>query len=112
MIKTIRVLLEYNTYCLWLYDESDELIDNNNPPEWDDDDSLTNAFLAVCDLYDTFYINNDIEFSFVGCPDKVTAQQFRDLFMNALALLEKKNNGRYVIENCVSLDFLNQRPNT
>ena len=26
MIKKIRLLLEYNTYCVWLYDENDEII--------------------------------------------------------------------------------------
>ena len=54
MIKKIRILLEYNTYCLWLYDESDEIIDNDNPPEWNDDEELTKAFMAVSDLYDSF----------------------------------------------------------
>ena len=29
-------MLEYNTYCIWLYDENDEIIDND-PPEWADD---------------------------------------------------------------------------
>ena len=33
MIKKIRLMLEYNTYCIWLYDENDEIIDNDNPPE-------------------------------------------------------------------------------
>lgn len=33
MIKDIRLTLEYNTYCLWLYDENGEIIDNENPPE-------------------------------------------------------------------------------
>ena len=26
MIKKIRLMLEYNTYCVWLYDENDEII--------------------------------------------------------------------------------------
>ena len=54
MIKKIRLMLEYNTYCIWLYDENDEIIDNDNPPEWDDDETLTQAFMAISDLYDTF----------------------------------------------------------
>ena len=44
MIKKIRLMLEYNTYCVWLYDENNEIIDNDNPPEWDDDQELTNAY--------------------------------------------------------------------
>ena len=56
MIKIIRLLLEYNTYCVWLYDENDEIIDNDNPPEWNDDQELTNAFMTVSDIYDTFLL--------------------------------------------------------
>ena len=37
MISKIRLMLEYNTYCVWLYNENGEIIDNDNPPEWKDD---------------------------------------------------------------------------
>lgn len=106
MIKKIRVLLEYNTYCLWLYDENDDVVDNDNPPEWDDDQALTDAFMAVSDLYDTFFVDNEKEFAYVGCPNEASAQKLRELFSNAMEILEKKNNGTYIIENDVSLDSL------
>lgn len=106
MIKKIRVMLEYNTYCLWLYNENDEIIDNDNPPEWDDDQELTDAFMAVSDLYDSFFIDNEKEFSYVGCPDEATAKMLRDLFFTAMSILEKKNDGTYIIQNDVSLDSL------
>ena len=106
MIKTIRVLLEYNTYCLWLYDENNEIIDNDNPPEWNNDKSLTDAFMAVSDLYDTFFIDNDKEFSYKGCPNQETAQKLQQLFFNAMNILEEKNNGKYIIQNDVSFDSL------
>lgn len=106
MIIKIRVLLEYNTYCLWLYDENDEVIDNDNPPEWDDDQVLTDAFMAVSDLYDTFFIDNEKEFAYVGCPNEESAQKLRELFSSAMEILEKKNNGTYIIQNDVSLDSL------
>ena len=106
MIKTIRVLLEYNTYCLWLYNEDGEIIDNDNPPEWNDDEELTAAFMAVSDLYDTFFIDNEKEFSFVGWPNKETEQKLRDLLAIALNLLTKKNDGKYPIKDDVSFDHL------
>jgi len=106
MIKKIRVMLEYNTYCLWLYNENDEIIDNDNPPEWDDDQELTDAFMAVSDLYDSFFIDNEKEFSYVGCPDEATAKTLRHLFSSAMTILEKKNAGTYIIQNDVSLDSL------
>ncbi len=105
MIKTIRLMLEYNTYCLWLYDENGEILDNNNPPEWDDDKELTDAFMAVSDLYDTFYVDNEEEFKYVGCPDKETQTHLISLIENAVSILEKRNNGKYSIQNDIKYDF-------
>ena len=105
MIKKIRLMLEYNTYCIWLYDENDEIIDNDNPPEWDNDEELTNAFMAVSDLYDTFYIDSDKEFGYVGCPDEETREKLKALIDNAVNLLMVKNNGKYMIQNDIHYDF-------
>lgn len=105
MIKKIRLMLEYNTYCLWLYDENDEIVDNDNPPEWADDENLTNAFMAVSDLYDSFYIDNDKEFRYIGCPDEDTRAQLTKLLENAIAILQEKNNGKYEIVNDINYSY-------
>ena len=105
MVKTIRLMLEYNTYCLWLYDENGEIIDNDNPPEWEDDDELTKAFMDISDLYDTFFIDNKKEFRYIGCPDEETGNQLKTLIAHALSVLEERNKGKYFIENDIHLDF-------
>ena len=105
MIKTIRIMLEYNTYCLWLYDENGEIIDNDNPLEWDDDSELTDAFMAVSDLYDTFFIDNKNEFCYIGCPNEETRLKLRELIENAVQILEQKNQGKYIIRNDINYDF-------
>ena len=105
MIKSIRITLEYNTYCLWLYDENGEIIDNDNPPEWKGDSELTDAFMAVSDLYDTFFIDSKTEFRYVGCPDEETRLHLRALIDNAIQILEQKNQGRYIIKNDIDYNF-------
>jgi len=105
MIKTIRLMLEYNTYCVWLYNEDGEIIDNDNPPEWDDDKELTDAFMAVSDLYDTFFIDTDKEFKYIGCPDEDTRNKLIALIDNAVKIIVQKNNGKYVIQNDMQIDF-------
>ncbi len=105
MIKKIRLMLEYNTYCIWLYDENDEIIDNDNPPEWEDDKTLTDAFMAVSDLYDSFFIDNDKEFRYVGCPDEKTRNKLKSLISKAVNLLLEKNNNKYIIQNDMNYDF-------
>lgn len=104
MIKKIRVLLEYNTYCLWLYNEDDEIIDNDNPPEWEDDQELTDAFMAVSDLYDTFFVDNEKEFYYRGCSDDAKIADLNLRIENAMNILYKKNNGKYIIQNDIRFD--------
>lgn len=105
MIKKIRLMLEYNTYCIWLYDENDEIIDNDNPPEWDNDEKLTNAFMAVSDLYDSFFIDSKNEFRYVGCPDEETREKLKILIADAVEILIARNNGKYLIQNDINYDF-------
>lgn len=105
MLSKIRLLLEYNTYCVWLLDENDEIIDNDNPPELMDDQELTDAFMAVSDLYDTFFIDTSSEFRYVGCPDDKTREDLISLINKAVDLLKKKNNGKYIIENKIDTNF-------
>lgn len=105
MIRKIRLMLEYNTYCVWLYNENNEIIDNDNPPEWDDDKELTDAFMAVSDLYDTFFIDNEQEFKYVGCPDEETRQELIDLIDKAVEIITIKNNGKYEIQNDILKTF-------
>ena len=62
--------------------------------------------MAVSDLYDTFFIDNENEFTFIGSPDSETAQRLKDFFANALNILKKKNNQKYIIRNDVRFDNL------
>ena len=105
MISKIRLMLEYNTYCVWLYNENDEIIDNDNPPEWKDDKDLTDAFMAVSDLYDTFFIDNKTEFRYKGCPNEETRQKLLSLIKFAVDILYQKVNGKYPIQNDIELNF-------
>ena len=106
MIKKIRLLLEYNTYCVWLYDENDEIIDNDIPPEWNDDQELTNAFMTVSDIYDTFFINNEKEFRYIGCKSKETLCNLENAITRAVEMITIKNNGKYELINDIELPSL------
>ena len=105
MISKIRLMLEYNTYCVWLYNENDEIIDNDNPPEWKDDKELTDAFMAVSDLYVTFFIDKKREFRYDGCPNEETPLKLKSLIVNAVGILERKVGGKYPIQNDIDYDF-------
>lgn len=106
MIKKNRLLLEYNTYCVWLYDENDEIIDNDIPPEWNDDQELTNAFMTVSDIYDTFFIDNEKEFRYIGCKSTDTLCNLENAITRAVEMITIKNNGKYELINDIELPLL------
>lgn len=67
--------------------------------------------MEASDLYDTFFIDNEKEFSFVGCPDAATADRLKDLITNAIQYLEEKNAGKYIIQNDIDLEMALHLPN-
>lgn len=99
MIKKIRLLMEYNTFPVWLYDRDDQIIDNDLPPEWQNDTDLECAFMALSDYYDTFFVDTDTEFRYVGFQNGEEKQKLTALSEAAIKLLHDKNNGKYIIIN-------------
>ncbi len=106
MIKKIRLLLEYKTYPVWLYDEDGDIVDNDNPPELKDDKELTDAFMKVSDLYDTFFIDNTREFRYIGCSDPLVLQELKKSISDAISMLLSKIGDRYELVNDIELPQL------
>lgn len=48
-------------------------------------------------------IDNEKEFSYVGCSDKETLEKLRKAIGTAIELLDKKNNGKYIIVNDIKI---------
>ena len=67
---------------------------------------MTDAWMAVSDLYDTFFIDNEKEFAFIGCPDEETLHELEKLIAKALDILYERNNGKYIIQNDIDTDDL------
>ena len=105
MIAYIRLLLDYGAYPVFLYDDEGCVIDTALPPEWQDDEELADAFDAVDELYRSLFIDNKREFSYIGPPNEETRQPFVSLVERAVALLEEKNVGKYLIRNDIKCDF-------
>jgi len=70
-----------------------------------DDKELTDAFMAVSDLYDSFFIDSEKEFRYIGCPDEETRETLKRLIAHAVDILTVKTNGKYIIQNDIDLNF-------
>ena len=97
--------LEYNTYCLWLCNESGEIIDNCNPPEWENDQELTDTLMAISALYDSFFVDTKRRFLYIGCSNHKTITRLQALITKAEKMLICKNKNKYEIVNKMKLNI-------
>ena len=102
MISRIRLLLDYGAYPVFLYDDEGAVIDTALPPEWQDDGELAAAFDALDELYTSFFIDNEYEFSYIDPRDSETRAIFIALAERAVALIMAKNAGKYPIEDGIT----------
>ena len=104
MLKRIRLLLDYRCYPVWLYDENGDVIDTLLPEELRDDIELDSKFDDLQARYDALFIDNAHKFSFIGFKSTEDRERFCSDWENTVNELVYKLNGKYPIQNDVSLD--------
>ena len=102
-MKTIRLLLEYGAYPVWTYDEDNCVIDTVLPEEWENDVELDNALTEIQNIYNSLFINNEKEFSFVGFKCEKERKKFNRKVEITVAMLYEKNNCLYPITNNIKI---------
>ena len=106
MLKRIKLSLAYKTYPVWTYDENDMIIDNDLPAEWSNDKQLDNAFMDISDMYDLQFIDNAVDFEYIGFKDDSLRESFISKIQKAVEMIKKKNNNKYVIQNNIDISSL------
>ena len=105
MIKTLRLMLEYRCYPVWLYDEAGNIIDTLLPEELRDDVELDSKFDDLQARYDALFINNNHEFAYIGFKTEEEKRIFIKDWEYAVSELRKKTQGRYEIIDDVGKAF-------
>ena len=97
MVKTLRIMLEYRCYPVWLYDEDGNIVDTLLPEELRDDSELDSKFDDLQARYDALFVDNAHEFDFVGFKNESDKEAFLRNWQIAIMDLREKTQGRYVI---------------
>lgn len=97
MITTLRLLLEYGCYPVWLYDEDGGVIDTLLPEELRSDVELDRKFTDLQKRFDSLFIDNEKEFDFIGFKSDIEKAQFLKDWKIAVKELKDKTNGKYKI---------------
>jgi hypothetical protein len=58
-MKKIRLLLEYKSYPMWIYDENDELIDNDIIEELKSEKEINEMLMEIQVIYDSLFIDSN-----------------------------------------------------
>ena len=98
---TLKVSLEYGTFPVWMYDESDWLIDNGLPDDLYQDKQLLDIFVKIQNDFESIYVDNEREFYGKGFDTVEEEQAFRDLIKKAVKMLEERSEGKYKVVNAV-----------
>ena len=90
-------MLDYKCYPVWLYDENGNIVDTLLPDELRSDKKLDQLFDKIQTEYDSLFIDNEHEFSYVGFKSEKQKSDFLKEWKNAVNELKCKLKGRYEI---------------
>lgn len=106
MGKEIRLILEYQCYPIWIYDENSDFIDNDLPKEIRDNKTLVNMIEEIQQEFDLLYLNNNKEFKYVGFKTPDQKKKFKEKVLNLYEKLSYFLQDKYVIKNMIDVDKL------
>ncbi|MCM1165802.1 MAG: hypothetical protein NC299_11650 [Lachnospiraceae bacterium] len=104
--KRVKLMFDYGTWCLWLYDEYDDFV---RPFELSDlvdgQEELTEKIHRLENGYMEQFINNEIEFSYKGFDSRQHAEEFVGLLNDVWNGLNEVLGGEYKLTLAESLDL-------
>ncbi len=105
MIKRIKVMLEYGSYPVWLYDEKGDLVDTLPPEEIRSNKELDCKFDDLQARYEALFINNSKEFSYVGFEKQEEKDKFLADWNTAVNELRAATKNLYEISDEINRVF-------
>ena len=106
MKKEIRLMLEYECYPLWVYDEKGSLIDNDLIDEIKKDNTLCGMLEGLQTEFERLYVNNQVEFKYVGFSSENAKQNFAEKVENIHSRLCKLLEDKYTVKNMIDIQTL------
>lgn len=102
-MKKIKIILEYKCYPMWIYNENNELIDNDLVDELRDDSEVDSILMNIQNTYDKLYEDDGLSFKYEGFKDENEKIKFILEVQSAIDFIKLKVADKYIIENCVDI---------
>lgn len=102
-MKVLRIKLEYGCFPVWIYNENNELVENDLPPYLIDDVEIAPTFVHIQEMFDSLYLNNEKEFRYIGFRDQEQRELLGKELLRAINLLKVKLNSGYTVDESFNL---------
>ncbi|MGI6086264.1 MAG: hypothetical protein ACOYIF_12695 [Acetivibrionales bacterium] len=102
-MKKVKIYLDYRCFPVWIYDDNDELINNDLPKELSGDKEIDDAFVEIQNIYDGLFLDNSTEFKYIGFKSKSDKQKFLKIIDDAINLIKIKLGDSYIIEKKIDI---------
>ncbi|AKA70510.1 hypothetical protein [Clostridium scatologenes] len=102
-MKKIKIYLDYKCFPIWIYNDKGELIGNDLPKELADDKQADEVFVKIQNIYDNLFINDLIEFKYIGFSSEIDREGYLKMIDDAVKLLKIKLGDLYVIEEKIEV---------
>lgn len=100
-MKKIKILLDYKCYPMWIYDQNDELVDNDLVEELRSDKEIDEMLMEILRIYDSLFIDDSFEYKgFVKLSERTS---YLENIEKVLVLIKRKSGEKYIIVNDIDI---------
>jgi hypothetical protein len=103
-MKNIRMMMDYQCYPIWIYDERGDLICNDLPAELKNENEIGDILDHIQTVYDSLFVDDESQFGYQGFADETAKREFEKNVLKVLGLMESKVGKLYKIENRIDID--------
>ena len=105
-MKKIKLKLDYKCFPVWVYNDNNDLIANDLPNTLINDIDIDSRCIKLQEMFDSLYLNNGMEFSYIGFEDAEKKRQFINNLNSIEEILRKKVGPDYEIINDIDEESL------
>lgn len=99
-MKQVRLFLDYNCHPIWVYEDNNESSIENGISSIDEIKNNEDLVMLLDEIqreYESLFINNSIEFRYVGFKDKKKQISFENKLEKAYRMLESILKDKYEV---------------
>ncbi len=104
-MKTIKLMLSYGCYPIWIYDENGELEKNEIADELAGDTHIVRALVQIQETYNKLFINNEFVFEYIGLSNTQEREDFIRLWNETVEMSQNKIGIAYRVENKMNVEI-------